>query len=90
MKRKPIPAPLEVFPESVRHLIELDRELYNYMFNHRRENTSELSQTTEFLEKAAEVFTEEQKTMPRQITFGDFILESFDIYTFTKEDKILR
>lgn len=85
MKRKPIPAPLEVFPESVRHLIDLDRELFNYMFDHRRENPSEMAQTRVFLEKAAEVFTEEQKTMPRQITFGDFILESFETYTFAKK-----
>lgn len=90
MKRKPVPAPLEAFPESVRHLIDLDRELLNYMFDHRSENPYDLAQSREFLEKVSEVFTEEQNVLPRQITFGDFILESFETYTFTKEDKILR
>lgn len=82
MKRKPQPVSVEKFPEEIRTFIELDRKVYNFLYEHKNNPGYEIAANEEFLKRAADAFTEEQTALPRDISFGEFIIESLETFTF--------
>ncbi len=84
MTRKPNYADLEFFPEQIRKFVSLDREILEHMFENRARPVAEVAASNEFLQKCSEAFTEECKSWRREITFGDFVLETINIYGFEK------
>lgn len=82
MRRIPEPVPVENFEEPIRRFIELDREIMNYLFENRSEEIADVVWKEDFLSRASAAFSEEQSSWYREITFGDFVLETLEIYAF--------
>ena len=82
MRRVPEPIPVDKFPEEIRKFIELDRKIYDYLFLNKEKEDHEIVTNHVFLEMAADAFTEEQVSIPRTISFGEFIIETLETFTF--------
>lgn len=85
MRRLPQPVSVEMFPEPIRHFVELDRKVMNHLFDKRLEPINEVATSEEFLSLCSEAFAEECISWVRDITFGDFVLESIDTFSFRKK-----
>ena len=85
MRRQPQAVSVEMFPEPIRYFIELDRKVMNHLFDTRLEPINEVVISKEFLSLCSEAFIEECVSWARDITFGDFVLESIDIFSFGKK-----